>query len=517
MSSPDTDDRDNVKRTKLMESTPLSVSRNSPVRSAIPAAVAETSKDVVLECLSLNDGASSNSATAVAPPALEIIGTIRSASLGDKFIQEQIANPTPQETAPPTTTLSGTNGDRLVLVMVGLPARGKTYIARRLCQFLSFFHGATCKVFNVGTYRREFVGAKTPAEFFRSDNEKGSVLRKQLAQMCMNDLKDWLRDPDVQGRVGIYDATNTERERREWILGELATLIPSKSQIVFVESVVNDDSIVEHNIREVKLKMPDYAGLDEESAVKDFTQRIEAYKDRYQPMGSHPSEKSISWVRVEDGGRMVIMNRIHGYLQGRICQLLSTLHTQKRAIYFSRHGQSEYNKLNKIGGDSPLTEEGEKYAVDLAKFVHVNILGLNEDGSVKSPPVYSHARLYTSSLRRTMDTARHIAHPVDPATGWKVMRPKAWRNLDEIYAGIFDAFTYESIATLAPEEFQRRNENKLTYRYPRGESYLDVIERLEPVVMELERQRDDILIVGHQGILRILYGALRVVLKTLIA
>ena len=32
------------------------------------------------------------------------------------------------------------------------------------------------------------------------------------------------------------------------------------------------------------------------------------------------------------------------------------------------------------------------------------------------------------------------------------------------------------------------------------------IERLEPVMMELERQRDPVLLVGHQGILRIIYS-----------
>ena len=33
----------------------------------------------------------------------------------------------------------------------------------------------------------------------------------------------------------------------------------------------------------------------------------------------------------------------------------------------------------------------------------------------------------------------------------------------------------------------------------RGESYLDVIARIEPIIMEMERHRDPLLIVGHQG------------------
>ena len=66
--------------------------------------------------------------------------------------------------------------------------------------------------------------------------------------------------------------------------------------------------------------------------------------------------------------------------------------------------------------------------------------------------------------------------------------------------------TYEEIEEKFPEEFARRNEDKLAYRYPRGESYLDVIARLEPMIIEMERHREPLLIIGHQGILRIIYA-----------
>lgn len=59
-----------------------------------------------------------------------------SASLAAAVAAQLISNPTPQTSSAPHTAMAGTHGDRLVLVMVGLPARGKTYIARRVCQYL---------------------------------------------------------------------------------------------------------------------------------------------------------------------------------------------------------------------------------------------------------------------------------------------------------------------------------------------------------------------------------------------
>ena len=47
---------------------------------------------------------------------------------------------------------------KLAFVMVGLPARGKTFIARKIARYLSWL-GHRTRVFNVGSYRRARLGS----------------------------------------------------------------------------------------------------------------------------------------------------------------------------------------------------------------------------------------------------------------------------------------------------------------------------------------------------------------------
>ncbi|XP_010089515.2 6-phosphofructo-2-kinase/fructose-2,6-bisphosphatase [Morus notabilis] len=105
-------------------------------------------------------------------------------------------------------------------------------------------------------------------------------------------------------------------------------------------------------------------------------------------------------------------------------------------------------------------------------------------------------RIWTSTLQRTILTASHIP-------GFPKIQ---WRALDEIYAGVCDGMTYEEIKKNMPDEYEARKKDKLRYRYPRGESYLDVIQRLEPVIIELERQRAPVVVIAHQAVLRALYA-----------
>jgi len=79
----------------------------------------------------------------------------------------------------------------LILGMVGLPARGKTYISRKLARFLNWT-GVKAKVFNIGMYRRVIVGLDCDSKFFDQDNIEALRARENCAYLAMNDLIKYL-------------------------------------------------------------------------------------------------------------------------------------------------------------------------------------------------------------------------------------------------------------------------------------------------------------------------------------
>ena len=360
----------------------------------------------------------------------------------------------------------------MVLVMVGLPARGKTYLARKLSNYLSWLGYAT-RVFNVGNYRRNEVGRHMPAQFFNPMNESGVEARRRVAMHALDDLLAWI---DEGGRIGIYDATNSTRARRDLVRQRCED---RGLEVLFIETICNDQAVIEANIRETKLSAPDYEDMTNTDAAADFRARIDCYEQAYEPV-----EEDSSHIKLIDVGRRVVANRLQGYLGGRLLNFAMNLHITPRPILLTRHGESRHNAAELIGGDSPLSRRGEGYARDLATWVR-----REQPGELV---------VWTSTLLRTIQTAAELGRETLPI-----------RALDEIDAGVCDGMTYEEIAAELPDEFAARQANKLSYRYPRGESYEDVIRRLDPVIIELERQRDPVLIVAHQAVLRALYGYIK--------
>jgi len=193
---------------------------------------------------------------------------------------------------------------KLVIIMVGLPARGKSYITKKIQRYLSWQQHDT-KIFNVGNRRRIAAGvtpdansasptsepavdgptqaatillngAKAPeividdeptkldlnnningighkrgssvsqekidqsAKFFDPKNESASKLREQVALDTLDELLDYLLHRG--GAVGILDATNSTIQRRRLLVDYIKKREP-KLGILFIESICHDENV----------------------------------------------------------------------------------------------------------------------------------------------------------------------------------------------------------------------------------------------------------------------------------
>jgi len=309
-------------------------------------------------------------------------------------------------------------------------------------------------------------------EFFNPDNKEAMEIRDKCAKAALEDVCKWL---DGGGEVAVFDATNTTRKRRDFIYEYCTTRHSYKT--FFVESVCFDTKIIEANIMEVKVASPDYKGTNTDSVVEDFRKRIEHYERSYEPINEE-TDKVLSYIRIYNQGEKFLVNKVQGHVQSRVVYYLMNIHVLPRTIYISRHGETDMNRMGRIGGDGNLSHRGKLYASKLAKFVE------NE----KIPNL----RVWTSLLKRTIQTAQGIEAPKEH-----------WKALNEIDAGICEGMTYEEIAAAHPSEFAERDKDKYHYRYAGGESYQDLVARLEPVIMELERQ-ENVMVICHQAVARCL-------------
>ncbi|OLY85682.1 putative 6-phosphofructo-2-kinase [Smittium mucronatum] len=430
---------------------------------------------------------------------------------------------------------------KLVVIMVGLPARGKSYIVKKLKRYLSWL-SLNVKIFNVGDRRRKLpifhMSTPSPTDsssshtqsaisdhddltihtsgFFDPKNLDASKKREGVAMEALDEIIEWI---DSGGQVAIHDATNSTIRRRKNILNKLKS-IPGL-EVLFIESICNDPDIIEANIL-LKLKSPDYVHVDPIAAQKDFRERLANYETSYEPLGQFEEENFVQYFKIIDVGRKITTFNINGFLEGQCVFYLMNMNLEPRLIYITRHGESYDNVLGRIGGDASLTESGEKFSLSLSKFVEKHQAQFEKnitDNKKSSLPNMSlpnpdftpsktlfpspspqgcKLEIWTSMLKRAIQTVQYFDH--------SKFKFKKFSVLNELYSGLCEGMTYQDIPKVYPREFSDRSQDKLFTRYPgmHGESYVDVIHRLQYIIVELERIRNSVLIVTHRAVARTL-------------
>lgn len=271
------------------------------------------------------------------------------------------------------------NSKRLVIALVGLPARGKSFVARKLQAFLTWI-GVDCKIFNVGKYRREAaaqlafekassetdrknssareLSGSCSADFFDASNTKAAELRERVADVALREMLRWLDGEDggirrrVSGlstvdaegrvkhdRIAIFDATNSTVKRRQWILEECTS--PEKrpdkpTGVVFVESICDDEELLSENFRFKVLNSPDFNGMSEEEAIADLRKRVQKYEDQYETV----DDDTQSYIKVWNLSSKVLVNHCYGRMSKIIVPAIMAWNIGSRPVFMCRPGKT---------------------------------------------------------------------------------------------------------------------------------------------------------------------------------
>ena len=98
--------------------------------------------------------------------------------------------------------------EKLYIVLMGLPARGKSTLAMRLRDAFQK-NSISSRIFNNGNLRRIYrpLDETASSEFYSPKNSAAVELREGFARMNMERAKTYLRN---NGMVAILDSTNAE-------------------------------------------------------------------------------------------------------------------------------------------------------------------------------------------------------------------------------------------------------------------------------------------------------------------
>jgi broad specificity phosphatase PhoE/predicted kinase len=361
--------------------------------------------------------------------------------------------------------------EKLYIVLMGLPARGKSTLALRLRDAFQKI-GVSARIFNNGNLRRIYrpLDDTANSEFYSPENKAAVALREGFARMNMERARAYLRN---SGRIAILDATNAQRTRRAVIERHL-----NDHPLLFIECVNDDEDILNLSIQE-KVNLPEFAHL-KDRAVKEFLQRIDYYKMIYTPL-----KLERNYIRIDSLQNMIIKEK-HSDVIPFYERLRDYLVTDEvKNLFLIRHTQTQFNVASRIGGNSPLTKKGRTQARALGEFFKKRKISY----------------IFTSEKTRTMDTARAICEMQDNC------RIISLKEFNEIRAGICERMTYEDIEEKMPQVFKKRGADKYHYVYPDGESYETMKPRITQGIKKaffLNRRANNIMIVGHQAVNRMI-------------
>jgi broad specificity phosphatase PhoE len=152
-------------------------------------------------------------------------------------------------------------------------------------------------------------------------------------------------------------------------------------------------------------------------------------------------------------------------------------------VFLVRHGhkaRGEFRSPRLRLNDQPLSPRGRRQARRLARWLRGRGV----------------TAIAVSEYRRTGETARPLARRLR-------MTPVVDPRLDEIDIGRLDGLSDDEVRVRFPDAWRASEERSADFRWPGGETGAEALARIAGFMREQEDRTGDLLVVAHDGIIRL--------------
>ncbi|RNF09451.1 6-phosphofructo-2-kinase/fructose-2,6-biphosphatase-1-like protein [Trypanosoma rangeli] len=365
----------------------------------------------------------------------------------------------------------------LIVIMVGLPGSGKTYIAKQIQRYFQW-NGLPSSIFSRSSYEDNFEG------------------ESRISSALANDMTQFIAETDG---VAVLDGTSCSPSSRRALMSAIKETerIPP-NRVVFVEVVNNDPEILQLNVNHMKEMNPDVP----ETFVDDYYASIEQLKTVYKPLNP-TADKDLTYIRIEDQVTYAL-NNISGWMPTRLFYMLHNLCHAPSNLYLTRAGEYVDLVAGRIGGNSRLTERGQAYSEALFEYFQQEVQ-LNKVTIMSS-----------CALRCTETVQRFEEQSVLQQVGAVNPQSEALKlscrvvylpTLDNVNHGDCDGQLFSDVRRTMPGTLLQMQADPYHTAWPNGECIHQLYNaRLEPHIHDIQASTEPVLVVSHLVLLQGLYS-----------
>lgn len=227
-----------------------------------------------------------------------------------------------------TSPLTLLKAKKYLVVLVGLPASGKSSVAKHLIDYLDqnnvLGQPIRSGIYNAGDVRRSSVIITNgpiiiPNGSVEDDifNPRNAKKKEEFARVALDSLLHDMANDVID--LAIFDATNSTIERRNYIWNVLRTFNNESNIMVtplVLEVSCDKSEYIKYNVHN-KAFNKDYCGNPYSSSILDFAKRLLYYKKQFTPFNeieypllSSASNGNIFHFRISNAGISSVGNMI---------------------------------------------------------------------------------------------------------------------------------------------------------------------------------------------------------------